>query len=122
VRSHRLSGVALGALPFIVAQGGGGGGDGIDLDLGSILLYILIGAVIGIIARLIIPGTGGMSWIVTIVVGILGAVIGGWLAGEVFEETEGVDWIASILVAALLVWIVSRVGASGRWGGRRTTL
>jgi hypothetical protein len=37
----------------------------------------------------------------------------------VFEETEGVDWIASILVAALLVWLVSRAGAS-RW--RRTSL
>jgi hypothetical protein len=46
-------------------------------------------------------------------------VIGGWLAGAVFEETTGVDWIASFLVAALLVWLVSRAGAS-RW--RRTSL
>lgn len=120
--SIRLAGVTiLGALPFIVAQGGGGG-DRISLDLGSILLYILIGAVIGIVARLIVPGTGGMSWIVTIVVGVIGAVIGGWLAGAVFEETEGVDWIASILVAALLVWIVARAGAGSRWRGRRTML
>jgi uncharacterized membrane protein YeaQ/YmgE (transglycosylase-associated protein family) len=118
VRSDRLAGTTLGAVPFIVAQGGGGGGDGFELTLGSILLYILIGAVIGIIARLIIPNTGGMSWVVTIVVGIIGAIAGGWLAGAVFEETEGVDWIASILVAALLVWIVARVGGSRR----RTTL
>jgi uncharacterized membrane protein YeaQ/YmgE (transglycosylase-associated protein family) len=118
VTSQRLSGSTLGALPIIVAQGGG---DRLSLDLGSILLYILIGAVIGIIARLIIPGTGGMSWVLTIVVGVIGAVVGGWLAGAVFEETEGVDWIASILVAALLVWIVARAGAGSRWG-RRTTL
>jgi uncharacterized membrane protein YeaQ/YmgE (transglycosylase-associated protein family) len=119
VRSLRLAGSTLGILPVVVAQGGGGGR--LDLDLGSILVYILIGAVIGIIARLIVPGTGGMSWVVTIVVGIIGAIIGGWLAGAVFEETKGVDWIASILVAALLVWIVARAGAGSRWR-RRTTL
>jgi uncharacterized membrane protein YeaQ/YmgE (transglycosylase-associated protein family) len=120
VRSHRLTGLTLSALPFVVAQGGGG--DRLSLDLGTIVLYILIGAVIGIIARLIVPGTGGMSWLLTIVVGIIGAVVGGWLAGAVFEETEGVDWIASILVAALLVWIVARASTGSRWRGRRTIL
>jgi uncharacterized membrane protein YeaQ/YmgE (transglycosylase-associated protein family) len=120
VRSTLLKGTVLAALPFIMAQGGGGdGGDQFDLSLGSILLYVLIGAVIGIIARIIIPGTGGMSWVLTIVVGIIGAVVGGWLAGAVFEETEGVDWIASILVAAILVFIVARMGGGYR---RRSTL
>ena len=119
MRSTLLKGTVIAALPFIMAQGGGDGGDGFDLSLGSILLYVLIGAVIGIIARLIIPGTGGMSWVLTIVVGIIGAVVGGWLAGAVFEETEGVDWIASILVAAILVFIVARMGGGYR---RRGTL
>ncbi len=50
---------------------------------------------------------------------VIGAVIGGWLAGEVFAETAGVDWIASILVAAVLVLLL-RAGShrrvtSGRW-------
>jgi uncharacterized membrane protein YeaQ/YmgE (transglycosylase-associated protein family) len=115
---NRASAVSLGALPFMVAQGGG---DGVDLSIGTILLYALVGLVVGIIARLIIPGTGGMSWVITIVVGVIGAILGGWLAGAVFEETEGVDWIASILVAAILVWIVSRMGARGGYR-RRTTL
>ncbi|HJR92285.1 MAG TPA: GlsB/YeaQ/YmgE family stress response membrane protein [Acidimicrobiia bacterium] len=78
--------------------------------MGSILLYIIIGAVIGIIARLLVPGTGGMGWLITVVVGILGALIGGYLAGAIWEDTTGVDWIASILVAVILVWIVSRMG------------
>jgi uncharacterized membrane protein YeaQ/YmgE (transglycosylase-associated protein family) len=102
--TDRTNLTALAVAP-VIAQAG----DRVSLDLGTILFYILIGAVIGIIARLLIPGTGGMGLLVTIVVGILGAVIGGWLAGEVFEETQGVDWIASILVAAILVWIASRV-------------
>ena len=114
MRTHRLALAGLAALPLVAPRGDRG-----DIDIGSILGYIVIGAIIGIVARLLVPGTSGMGMLVTIVVGIVGAVIGGWLAGAVFEETEGVDWIASILVAALLVWLVSRAGAS-RW--RRTTL
>lgn len=114
MRTYRLTLVSLMAL-LLVAQKG----DRIEVDVGSILGYILVGAVVGIVARLLVPGTGGMGLLVTIIVGIVGAVIGGWLAGAVWEETPGVDWISSILVAALLVWIVTRAGAS-RW--RRTTL
>ena len=101
------------ALPLVAAR------EGIRLDLGSILLFILIGAAVGIIARLIVPGTGGMGVILTVVLGIIGALIGGWVAGAIFEETEGVDWIASIVVAALLVWIASRAGAGGFGRGYR---
>jgi uncharacterized membrane protein YeaQ/YmgE (transglycosylase-associated protein family) len=114
MRFNRLALVGLAALPLVAARGGR-----IDVDIASILGYIVVGAVVGIIARLLIPGTSGMGFLVTVIVGIVGAVIGGWLAGAVFEETAGVDWIASILVAALLVWIVSRAGFASRW--RRTT-
>jgi uncharacterized membrane protein YeaQ/YmgE (transglycosylase-associated protein family) len=115
MKIHRLALTGLLALPLVAQRGDGGGG----VDVESILGYIVVGAIVGIVARLLVPGTSGMGLLVTIVVGIIGAVIGGWLAGAVFEETEGVDWIASILVAALLVWLVTRAGAS-RW--RRTTL
>jgi uncharacterized membrane protein YeaQ/YmgE (transglycosylase-associated protein family) len=109
MKSRVVMGIA--AVPVLAQRGGGGGKT--DLDLGTILLYALIGLVIGVIARLIVPGTGGMSWLATVVVGVIGAILGGWLAGEVFAETEGVDWIASVLVAAILVFIVSRMGRRG---------
>ncbi|HET7868876.1 MAG TPA: GlsB/YeaQ/YmgE family stress response membrane protein [Actinomycetota bacterium] len=91
----------------------------IHLDLASILAYILIGLVVGLVARLIVPGRDPLGLLGTLLVGVVGAVIGGWLAGEVFAETQGVDWIASILVAAVLVLLL-RVGSrrrvtSGRW-------
>jgi uncharacterized membrane protein YeaQ/YmgE (transglycosylase-associated protein family) len=104
--AYRLAPIGLAALPLVAADG--------DFS-GNIIWFILFGAVIGIIARVIVPGSGGMGWLLTIVVGIVGAVLGGWLAGAVLPETNGADWIASILVAALLVWIVARAGA-----GRRT--
>jgi uncharacterized membrane protein YeaQ/YmgE (transglycosylase-associated protein family) len=83
----------------------------------EILYYILIGLVVGLLARLLLPGRDPIGIIGTIVVGVLGAVIGGYLAGAVFEETDGVDWIASILVAIALLFVYRRMTA-GRTGGR----
>lgn len=88
----------------------------VRIDLGSILLYALIGLVVGILARFLVPGRDPMGFIGTLVIGVVGAVLGGWLAGAVFPETQGVDWLASILVAILLVLLVR----SFRGGTRRT--
>ena len=93
-------------------------GDG-NITVGSILLYVLVGAVIGVLARFLVPGDDPLGLIGTIVLGIIGAVIGGWLAGEVFQDTEGVDWIASIAVAVLLVLAVRMFRRSG--SGSRTS-
>ena len=98
--STRLMPVGLAGL-LLVAQRG-------ETDFGGLIGFLVIGAVIGLIARLIVPGSGGMGFLLTVVVGAIGAAVGGWLAGNVWEETGGVDWIASILVAALLVWLVAR--------------
>ena len=81
------------------------GGKGRNIDVTSILGYILVGAVVGVLARFLVPGHDRMGIIGTIVLGIGGAAIGGWVAGEFFAETEGVDWIASIVAAALLVLV-----------------
>jgi uncharacterized membrane protein YeaQ/YmgE (transglycosylase-associated protein family) len=113
---NRLEALSLAVLPLILAQDGGGG---LDLDLGTILLYVLVGAVIGVIARLLIPGTGGMSWVLTLIIGIVGALLGGYLWEAIFGEQEGIAWIGSIIVAALLVWLVTRMGAYRRTPRRR---
>jgi uncharacterized membrane protein YeaQ/YmgE (transglycosylase-associated protein family) len=79
------------------------GNKGSDLDIESILGYIVVGAIVGVVARFLVPGHDPMGIIGTLVLGILGAIIGGWAAGAIFEDTEGFDWIASIVAAALLV-------------------
>jgi uncharacterized membrane protein YeaQ/YmgE (transglycosylase-associated protein family) len=106
MHDHRM-GVAIAALPLIARARGK-----FDLDVGSIVGYVLIGLVVGILARFLVPGRDPMGIIGTILVGIAGAVIGGWLAGNVFEETKGVDWIASVATAIVLVLLVR--AASGR--------
>jgi uncharacterized membrane protein YeaQ/YmgE (transglycosylase-associated protein family) len=99
----KAAALALAALPVIAAKG-----DAIRLntDLGSILGYVVVGLIVGVLARLLVPGRDPMGFFATLVIGILGAVLGGWLAGAFFAETEGVDWLASIGVAFLLVLLV----------------
>jgi uncharacterized membrane protein YeaQ/YmgE (transglycosylase-associated protein family) len=110
--AHRLS--AAFAIAPVLAQNGG---DRIrfDVDVSSLLTYVLIGLVVGLVARMLVPGRTSMSLLATILIGIIGAVIGGWLAGAVFEETTGVDWIASILVAFVLILLLQS-------GTRRRTI
>jgi len=77
--------------------------------MGEILLFILIGAVIGVLARLLMPGPDPIGIIGTIVVGIVGAVVGGYLWRALFGQTEGIEWIGSILVAMLVLWVYRRM-------------
>ena len=79
------------------------GDKGSDLDVASIIGYIVVGLIVGVLARFLVPGRDPMGWIGTIVLGILGALIGGWAAGAIFKDTAGVDWIASIVAAVVLV-------------------
>lgn len=79
------------------------GDKGSDLDVASIIGYIIVGLIVGVLARFLVPGRDPMGWIGTIVLGILGALIGGWAAGTIFNDTAGVDWIASIIAAVVLV-------------------
>ena len=74
-----------------------------DVDIASIIGYILVGAIVGVLARFLVPGDDPMGIIGTIVLGILGALIGGWVAGAIFPDTAGIDWIASIIAAIVLV-------------------
>ncbi len=74
---------------------------------------IIFGAVIGVLARLVLPGRQNISLIMTIILGVLGAVIGYWLAAQVGVcSTGGIDWIRwgiSIVVAALLVVVYGSI-------------
>ena len=70
----------------------------------GILGYIVGGAVIGILARLFKPGADPVGWIMTIVLGILGALAGGWAAGY-FGLGTAMTWVAAIVAAIILLFI-----------------
>lgn len=83
----------------------------------DIIGTIIFGAIIGALARLFMRGRQPIGIIWTIIVGIIAALIGYWLAGLIgVEDTDGIDWIRwaiSILVAIVGVSIVMGV-TSGR--------
>ena len=77
--------------------------------MAEIIYFILIGLVIGAVARLLMPGRDPIGFIGTILVGIVGAIVGGYLWRAIFSNTEGVEWIGSIIVAMALLWIYRRM-------------
>jgi uncharacterized membrane protein YeaQ/YmgE (transglycosylase-associated protein family) len=82
----------------------------------EIIGTIIFGAVIGMLARLVLPGRQNISAVVTVVLGVLGALIGYWLWGMMGGgDTSGIDWIRwiiSIIAAAVLV--VAYIAFTGR--------
>lgn len=83
----------------------------------EILYFILIGLVVGVLARLLLPGRDPVGIIGTILVGIVGAVVGGYLWRELFGDTEGVEWIGAIVTSMILLFLYRRL-AVGRSGSR----
>ena len=89
--------------------------------LTTIVVTVILGAIIGVLARLVLPGRQDISTLMTVLLGIVGALIGSWLWTGVFNkgDTSGIDWIAlimGVIVAAVLIVVYERVVA-----GRRTT-
>jgi uncharacterized membrane protein YeaQ/YmgE (transglycosylase-associated protein family) len=83
----------------------------------AILYFILIGLVVGVLARLLLPGRDPVGLIGTILVGIVGAVVGGYLWRELFGDTEDVEWIGAIVMSMILLYVYRRL-ALGRSGSR----
>lgn len=71
----------------------------------GILSWILFGLVIGIIAKLLMPGRDPGGFIVTILVGIAGALLGGFIGRAMgfYGPNEGAGWLMSILGAIILL-------------------
>ncbi|HCC66541.1 MAG TPA: GlsB/YeaQ/YmgE family stress response membrane protein, partial [Moraxella sp.] len=55
----------------------------------SFIYMIIMGLIVGVIARAIKPGADTMGWILTIVLGIIGALVGGFLAGMLGMNANG---------------------------------
>jgi uncharacterized membrane protein YeaQ/YmgE (transglycosylase-associated protein family) len=71
----------------------------------GILSWILFGLVIGVIAKLLMPGRDPGGFIVTILLGIAGALLGGFVGQAMgfYREGEPAGWLMSILGAIILL-------------------
>jgi len=83
----------------------------------GIIGAIILGAILGVLGRLLVPGEQKIPWWLTIAVGILAAIIGNFIyEGFGGEDTRGIDWIRfliQLVVAAIGVFLVS-----GLWSRR----
>ncbi len=80
--------------------------------IASIISAIVIGAIIGALGRLVLPGRQPIGWLLTIVVGIVAALIGTAIAQVLgVATTDGIDWIELVLQVVLAVVGVAAVAA-----------
>lgn len=78
--------------------------------MGTIISAIVLGLIIGVLARFVMPGKQDISIVMTIVLGILGSVVGSWLTGLFGYQNSsgGIAWInliVGVLVACVLIGV-----------------
>ncbi len=73
----------------------------------SIIWMILIGFVVGVVAKWIMPGEQGGGFIMTTILGIAGAMVGGFLFGLL--GFSGVGFIGSVIGALVILWVVQKL-------------
>ncbi len=98
----------------------------------GIIAWIVLGIIVGMVAEHLISGRESHGIIVTCLIGVAGALLGGWLATKLFHihSLQGFfnisTWITAIVGAVVLLGVVhvvegQRGGRSSVRGGRRTT-
>jgi uncharacterized membrane protein YeaQ/YmgE (transglycosylase-associated protein family) len=87
-----------------------------NLTVSAFVIAIIVGAVIGVLGRLALPGRQNISMIATVLVGIVAAIVGTLIAGALHvRHTDGIDWIQlfiQVILAAVGVALIS--GSGGR--------
>lgn len=79
----------------------------------GIIGTIIVGAIVGALARWLMPGEQKMGWILTILLGIGGSMAAGFVGQAIgwYHAGQGAGWIASVLGAIALLWVVGKVRA-----------
>jgi uncharacterized membrane protein YeaQ/YmgE (transglycosylase-associated protein family) len=82
----------------------------------DIIIMIIVGFIVGLIARAIMPDTQSMGFVLTTILGIVGAVVAGFLGRTLgwYGPADPVGWIASVVGAIIVLFIVGLV--SGKRG------
>ena len=81
--------------------------------MGAIIGWIIFGLIAGAIAKLLMPGRDPGGWIVTMLLGIAGAVLGGWIGNALWSSTGANDWsigsFALAIAGAILLLVLYRL-------------
>ena len=94
------------------------------MSVESLLSWMVCGLIVGLIARLLLPGRQGMSLLLTMVLGIVGSVVGGFLyslvqgaPAEPFSLSGNAwqGWVVAILGAVLVLWAYVKLNRRRWW-------
>jgi uncharacterized membrane protein YeaQ/YmgE (transglycosylase-associated protein family) len=85
----------------------------------GLLAFLLLGLIAGAIAKAILPGAQGGGWLVTLAVGVVGALLGGWIGSLVLGAGLGDffdlrTWILAIIGAVLVLLAFSAISRRRR--------
>ena len=82
----------------------------------EIIGTIIVGLIVGLIARAIKPGNDGMGWIMTILLGIVGSFVATYLGSAMgwYKAGEAAGWIASVIGAVILLFIYGMVRSKAK--------
>jgi uncharacterized membrane protein YeaQ/YmgE (transglycosylase-associated protein family) len=90
------------------------------MTISVILTWLLIGLVIGAVAHLLVPGRQRIGIVATALVGIVGALIGGFVTTAILGVGHVlVAFVVALIVAALLIAAMTRGGYGRRLSSRR---
>jgi len=87
----------------------------VDVEISGIITAIIVGLIIGALGRLVVPGKQNIPIWLTILIGIVAAIIGTFIAAAIgVANTRGIDWIELIIQVALAALGVSLVAGMRR--------
>ncbi|HEY5355643.1 MAG TPA: GlsB/YeaQ/YmgE family stress response membrane protein [Streptosporangiaceae bacterium] len=90
----------------------------------GIIAWIILGLAAGLLANMLIPGKRSQGLVLTCVIGIVGALLGGWVASRLFHvhSLQGFfnlsTWITAIAGAAVLLLVFHLISGRSRRSGR----
>lgn len=81
----------------------------------GIIGTIILGLIVGAIARFVLPGEQKMGWIMTILLGIGGSLLAGFIGQALgwYQAGQGAGWIASVVGAVVLLVVVGKLRGGG---------
>ncbi|GAA2238407.1 GlsB/YeaQ/YmgE family stress response membrane protein [Promicromonospora sukumoe] len=82
--------------------------------------FLILGLIAGVIARIVIPGKQPGGFWVTLLLGVLGAMLGGWLGGLLFNISFDAFWSWSTWLFAVIGSIIVILIAQAIFGRRKT--
>lgn len=71
----------------------------------------IVGLIVGLLARAIMPGTQKLGWIMTAILGIVGSAVANYVGGtlNLYQPGETAGWIASVIGAIVVLAVYGKV-------------